>query len=256
MPKSTAIATIEPQLTPATIKGDAAKGLEHFSSEDLVIPYMLIMQKLSPQLDGSDLKEGQLVNSITLTPYDQPILFIPLQLTKQRRYWKERSDGGGMICGSVNTGAGLVPDVGSLISKQCISCPENVWSDGKPPHCTFYRTFPSLVCGKDIDNMDKLIAVSFPETNKFTGGAGKTLANMARMAGGDLFSRIYTLKSVEKQNSQGQKFYALAIEKPSKIHEDDYSQALEYFNMLNTMNVIFDEETVKNDTTDADETPF
>ena len=208
------------------------------------------MQKLSPQLEDSDLKEGQLVNSITLTPYDQPILFIPLQLTKQRRYWKDRAEGGGMLCGSVSSGAGLAPDVGSLIAKNCVGCPENQWVDGKPPHCTFYRTFPSLVVG--ADDIDKLIAISFPETNKFTGGAGKTLANMARMAGGDLFSRIYHLKSVERQNSKGQKFHALAVEKPSKIHEDDYSQALEYFNMLNKMNVVFDEETVKDD----DETPF
>ncbi len=257
MPKTTAIATVESQLTPATIQGEAAKGLEHFSGEDLIIPYMVIMQKLSPQLEDSDLEEGQLVNSITLTPYDLPLLFIPLQLTKQRRLWKDRSEGGGMVCASVGKGSGLTPDIGECISEICAKCPKNQWADGKPPECTFYRSYPSLIIA--AEDIEKLIVISFPETNKFTGGAGKRLANMALSSTGDLFSRMYTLNCTSKQNSKGQKFYALSVDRPSKIHEDDYKQALDYFEMLQKMNVSYHEESVGEDIVEEDsgkDTPF
>ncbi|KKN43307.1 hypothetical protein LCGC14_0704590 [marine sediment metagenome] len=257
MPKPiTAVTKVEPQLTPATIEGQPAKGLEHFSSEDLIIPYMVIMQKLSPQLEDSDLEEGQLVNSITLAPYDLPVLFIPIQLTKQRRLWKDRAEGGGMQCASIGKGSGLVPDVGDCIAEICVKCPKNQWTDGNPPECTFYRSYPSLVLG--AEDLEKLIVISFPETNKFTGGAGKRLANMARGSTGDIFSRMYTLNCTQKQNSKGQKFYALSVDKPSKIHEDDYKQALSYFDMLKSMNVSYHEEGVKDTAEESgdEETPF
>lgn len=255
--KSTAIA-LRPKLTPTTVSGRAGRGLEEFKSEDVIIPYAILIQKLSPQLDeDSTLEAGDIINSITLNKYEQPILFIPLMLTKQRRCWRPRTEGGGMLCGSVSEGNAVRSDLGERYDEICAMCDKSQWNEGTPPECTFYRTYPSLVVG--VDDMDKLTAISFPETNKHTGGAGKRLANLARMASGDIFSRMYTLESNEQQNKEGQKYFALSISQPQSIHKDDYKQALEYFEMIESLKPAFHEEGITPETERApgpDDTPF
>ena len=44
---------------------DASDGLDNLSAADFAIPYLVILQKMSPQLDTHDVKAGQIWNTVT-----------------------------------------------------------------------------------------------------------------------------------------------------------------------------------------------
>jgi hypothetical protein len=84
---------------------DSGAGLENIRKEDTKIPFLRILQALSPQLQDGDsayiegAKAGMLFNSVTHETYDGKagILVIPVHFEKVYIEWKPRSEGGGFV---------------------------------------------------------------------------------------------------------------------------------------------------------------
>lgn len=104
-------ATRKPAPVPAAIDdiekmmaGDANKGFENVNATDMAIPFIQILQALSPQVKRGDqqisgAKEGDIFNSVTNEVFDgsEGILFIPATFRKAVVEWKPREEGGGFV---------------------------------------------------------------------------------------------------------------------------------------------------------------
>ena len=83
----------------------AGTGLEEASADDYAIPFLRVLQSMSPQLKKSDGKyiqgaeEGNLFNTVTETLYDgtEGVTIIPCAYKKKFIEWVPRESGGGFV---------------------------------------------------------------------------------------------------------------------------------------------------------------
>ena len=75
---------------------DASDGLDNLSAADFAIPYLVILQKMSPQLDTHDVKAGQIWNTVTEKGVDS-IHVVPCAYTRNFVEWVPREQGGGLV---------------------------------------------------------------------------------------------------------------------------------------------------------------
>ena len=79
---------------------DAGKGLEEATTASFAIPFIKVLQALSPQLETmSDAKAGMIFNSVTaeLLPGAKGILVIPCHFRPSYIEWRPRDSGGGLV---------------------------------------------------------------------------------------------------------------------------------------------------------------
>lgn len=81
---------------------DALEGFEKLDQSVIALPFIRILQSLSPQLKKTNpeyiagAEEGALFNNITKTIYDQPLRVVPLKFDRQFICWKpDRAGYGG-----------------------------------------------------------------------------------------------------------------------------------------------------------------
>lgn len=89
---STAVATYD--------YGDDATGFEGMTSKDYAIPYLQLLQAMSPELkDNRSLKMGDIINTVTgeIFPGDEGIAFIPCFWDHNYVEWVPRDKGGGLV---------------------------------------------------------------------------------------------------------------------------------------------------------------
>lgn len=85
--------------------GDAKKGTSATTSQDLAIPFVMILQKLSPQCDRSkpeymeDAEEGMIIEkaSAELWSGEDGVLIVPCYYERRYTEWRPRSAGGGLV---------------------------------------------------------------------------------------------------------------------------------------------------------------
>jgi len=74
------------------------QGFEGQTRDDLSIPFINILQPLSPQLENiPNAKPGQLFNTVTLELYPKGVLFVPAATQHVYVEWVPRDQGGGMV---------------------------------------------------------------------------------------------------------------------------------------------------------------
>ncbi len=229
------------------------RGFENMDQDDLIVPYVKIMQPLSPEVQDDSIraKQGDLLNSLSQHNYGKSFKFIPLMLKKRRINWIPRDDGGGMLCASIDS---YKPDTGEILAKECRICPHSKWLDNKPPACDLIYGFPAIVLGTDQDN--KLVIVSFTRTSF---GAGKKLLNQMRFAGGDMFGRPYevtTKKETKKDGTTTYTYFILTAKPAGRLKKAEIDEAEIYFEMLRTMVVRYHEEDTTVDSEESDGPPF
>lgn len=98
-------APINQQNTGVVLTGDDAAGFEGMTQEDFNIPFLVILQKGSKQVDEDSgqaipgAKAGMFFNSVTQELYDgkKGLVFIPCHRDHQFVEWVPRNDGGGFV---------------------------------------------------------------------------------------------------------------------------------------------------------------
>ena len=102
--KETAIATYDDDLL------SGGTGLEETTAEDFAIPFIRILQQMSPQLNKQDgryneeAQAGMLVNTVTNEVYDGDtgVTVVPCAYVKKYIEWIPREKGGGLVDASHN----------------------------------------------------------------------------------------------------------------------------------------------------------
>ena len=87
------------------LQADAGIGLENITTEDMQIPFIRIIQALSPQLQKDDslyikgAEQGDSFNTVTQEVYkqDEGILVVPAFFEKKCLEFAMRSSGGGFV---------------------------------------------------------------------------------------------------------------------------------------------------------------
>ena len=201
---------------------------DNVSSEDYLLPRLELLQALSPTVQEEKGKAGELVNSITKRKVNTT--FIPVRLEKTFIRWIPRSEGGGI---EYRTNNPLDPRV----------IEDTKWKDGDKPLCTAYLNFLCLAEGEDTP-----IVVSFANTS-YT--AGRKLLTMARMRGGDLFSRKYKVSSVKKTNNLGT-FFVLNVEEVGPVTSDEFARAESLYNAFSSKEIKFEQDANKETVDDSE----
>jgi len=246
--KETAVAVPENQLPMST--GTGGRGFDDMDQDDLIIPFAKLMQPLSPEVqdDEHPAKVGDLVNSLTGHVYGKELKFVPIIFQKRRINFRDIDEGGGIVCGSNNS---KLPDMGDILSQRCMGCEHSQWVGDDPPACNLMYTFPSIVLGK-VESENKLVAISFGKTSF---KAGKRLVNIARMAGGDIFSRPYSL-TTHKVKKDKFIWFQFEAEMAGKLSPADFKEAEGYFEMLSSMKYSIQDEPEVQPATNDDDPPF
>lgn len=87
------------------LRGDASKGTEKIGREDVALPFIRVLQSLSPELSKRNerfvegAEEGDLLNTVTLEIYpgEEGVEFIPCFYEKVFNEWVPRDKGGGYV---------------------------------------------------------------------------------------------------------------------------------------------------------------
>lgn len=93
----------ETGLVPASFEEEANVGMEEADSESFAIPFLQVLQKLSPQLDSDDgkyiegAKAGDIVQTVTneIFPGKEGVLLVPVHFQRVFTEWVPRDQGGG-----------------------------------------------------------------------------------------------------------------------------------------------------------------
>jgi len=94
---------------------DANAGLNDLSAQDVAIPFFVLLQKMSPQLDSVEgAKAGQIFNTVTNEVCDE-LLVIPCAYKREFVEWTPREQGGGLVAQH---------SIDSTTLKQAIRSPE------------------------------------------------------------------------------------------------------------------------------------
>lgn len=182
----------------------AGSGFENQTSDDYAIPFLQVLQGLSPQLqDNDDLKAGMILNTVTNEAFSgkEGIVFIPA--TTQHNYveFKPRDAGGGFVA------AHPVDDPMVLAA---IKASEEFGKYTTPDGNELIETF--YVYGIAIDGdgspLQCVLAFSSTKIKKYKGWMTK--AKTIQLVGGSgqrfpapLFAHRYRLKTVSEKNSKG-----------------------------------------------------
>lgn len=214
-------------LLPDFLRGKGqGRGRENIDQTDLVLPRIKLLQPLSPEVDKG-LQPGHLVNSLTGEDYGTEMTIIPIIHFKSRIYWREREEGGGILCSAPN---GLNP-TRSEFAPCCAECKLKDWNNNaktskeKAPKCVIYYNFAVLV-----NDGATPVALSMERTKI---RVAKKLLSLAAYTGGnlDMFARKYKISVEKVKNDQGT-WYNYAVTPVGFVSEEEFQKAENVFESL------------------------
>ena len=184
----------------------AGAGFENQTSDDYAIPFIQILQALSPQIQENDaLRQGMLINTVTGEVFEGKagIAFVPATTQHQYIEWKPRDAGGGFVAAH---------EVNSELVRACVANQE--FGDYKTPEGnelieTFYVY--GIAIDADGNSMEAVLAFSSSKIKKYKGWMTKAKTIQIPLPDGrripaPLFAHRYRLKTVSEKNNKGQYF--------------------------------------------------
>lgn len=205
------------QPTPSTAVGevidygtDAGLGFEGTTKDDYAIPFLQVLQKMSPQVDEAqgdylpDAKPGMFINTVTkeLTPGTKGVRFIPVHRTHQFLEWVPREQGGGLV-GVYQTDDPRVADFLGKVGKQRIKS-----VDGKSEN-DLIETFSIFGLLLTDDGAWQPVILNFASTQIkhykqwMTRAQGIKVRTDHGMVTPPLFSHVYRLTTKVEENNKG-----------------------------------------------------
>lgn len=174
---------------------DAGRGNEEVNSNDITLPRLQIIQDLSPQhkqnkeeyIEGA--KVGQMFNTVTKELYDA-IYFCPVKLVKEFVLWKDRKAGGGF-------GGAFPTELEAAKARMEQDNPDQWEVVDTDVH------YGIKVSGTPSDPHMEEIVISL---SKGTKKASRNLNTLVKLAGGDRFSRLYKVVSVDDLSKNGEDY--------------------------------------------------
>lgn len=218
-------------------QGQPAAGFEEVQQGDMTVPQMRLCQSLTPQRDRSEPKyiegllEGEHFNTVTGENYGNLVHIVPLMFFKNRVYFRDKKEGGGILCRSDDMKTGIGEPGGS-----CATCPLNQFGSakggkGKGKACTEFYNFPSLVIRDGEVSPNDLVVKSFKSSGV---PVAKDWLALMRLRGIDMFGGIYDLTSVSKKFQEGTS-YLEVVKNAGNVSLEAYQGAKAMYQMFSEM---------------------
>jgi len=186
------------------------RGFDHkVDKNDYIIPRAKLLQDMSPEVkaEGSSLKPGQIINSLTAEVL--PVTFVPLfwfptwirfnPRNKKDNGFDSNYEPGALIWMSKDPNDPRVLEEGKF------------GDNGEVPLATKFLNFFSIFLGHAMP-----VIVSFSKTSY---KAGKKLLTLASLSGGDMFARQYNLTTKLAHTDQNE-YYVLEVAPTGMIAHD------------------------------------
>lgn len=242
----------------ATVTADDDSGFGEMDASHFVIPYLGILQSLSPQvLEAKEVyipgsKVGMLYNSVTSRIWDgkQGVRFIPCHVQHQQVEWVPRDQGGQLIARHE------VDEPAVIAARKAAPVGKAPFGDGNELVETFY-VYGLIV---DPDGRFERVAVSFKSTdiNEYKKWMTKARSVQkvveGRIVTPPLYSHFFRLRTVAK-NKNNFDFYGWAVRFDAEnadlaeIPEDSqiYREANDFRKLVKANRVTTADSTVSND---------
>lgn len=240
----------------AEVNNNVPMGFEDEDANDMIIPRVKVIQTLSPERKEKIADEGDIINSLTKEKLNGK-KFIPVFKFNNNVWWKDRSEGGGILCMARDGKVGKTSDEKTLLCQQCRRCEFDNSKTGKEalPTCTKYINFFGFFEGERAP-----IILSFSKTCY---NEGKKLYSLAKVTMQNMWNFGYTL-SEKLMNKGGNEWYVPVMTAAGPTSEEDREFALNlyrvYRNELQNMEYDMDDtsmsETSSAPSVDTDATEF
>jgi len=204
-----------------------ASGFEDMGADDLAIPFLMVLQALSPQVRGATkiagAKEGMLFNTVSGAVYDPPVRFVPCYYQKCFVEWVPREKGGGFIAQH--------QDPKLLDTTKRNDKGQDVLPNGNILVRTGYH-YGLLVGGKGDVPQAMVIGMSSTQLKRSRRWNSQAMALKVKVGNKTvtppLYSHSYSLGSVEESNDKGT-WYSWDIGEPQLIEDAAVYQAAREF---------------------------
>ena len=207
----------------AEVNSGRPMGFEDEEANDVIIPRIKVIQTLSPERKEKQASEGDIINSLTKEKLNGK-KFIPVFKFNNNVLWKDRSEGGGILCMARDGKIGKTSDDQTLMCAQCRKCEFDNSKQGKEalPTCTKYINFFGFFEGERMP-----IILSFSKTSY---NEGKKLYSLAKVTMQNMWNFGYTIseKLMVKGNNE---WYVPVMTAAGPTDEADRAFALDCFKM-------------------------
>ena len=173
----------------AVVSEELQDAFGDMGSENVVIPRLIVVQKMSPEVEDGSAKPGELfLKGLGMNMGAGPVEIIPIRRDTSRIKWKAMGDG--ITCRSKDGRVGVVDPGG-----QCGICPCPQWSGETPPTCDQYENV-LVILRNDQDTMPFLLSGN--RTNLKSMKILNTLLLQERLKGRPIYTKSYLVGVVRK----------------------------------------------------------
>lgn len=185
----------------------AGAGFENQTSDDYAIPFIQILQALSPQIQENDaLRQGMIINTVTGEAWDgkKGIAFVPAYTQHVYVEWRPREQGGGFV--GIHE---ITSDVVAHAKSQSSEFGKYHTPEGNELIETYYVY--GIALDDDGNASEAVLAFSSSKIKKYKGWMTKARTIQIPLPDGrrfpaPLFAHRYRLKTVSEKNNKGQYF--------------------------------------------------
>ena len=214
-------------------------GFEDEEAGDMIIPRIKIVQTLSPERKDKLAEEGDIINSLTKEKLNGKV-FIPVFKFNNNIDWKDRADGGGILCIARDGKVGEKSDGTQVMCASCKRCEFDNTKQGKEaiPKCTKYINFFGFFAGERSP-----IILSFAKTSY---NEGKKLYSLAKVTMQNMWNYGYSLHE-KLLAKNGNEWYIITSSPAGATSDEDRQFGLGlyqmYRNNLNSVNIDIEDES-------------
>ena len=212
--------SIVSKTVPAHVKNSTGLGNENISSEHMMVPRVKQLQQLSNEvdenhseyIDGS--KTGDFINTVTKENYGKEIHVINVHFKEEFVVWGKREKGGGVI--------GTFPS-----RDDALTYLEEVKKSVDDCEITQTQTH-TLIKVEDTTGEISDIPFLFDCASSKLRVSREWNTQIAKL-GGDRFSSLWKMSSIQTANKAGQKFMNIAVSNVGWVNEDTHTKVKGFY---------------------------
>lgn len=203
---------------PSWMTSDTSRGSEDVGINDIILPRIDVLQAISPQVKRNDPKriegaeQGMLFNTVSGELYGDNLNFVPVKFQREFIIWQDRDSGGGF--------RGAYPTEGEAER-------ERLALDNPDLH-EVVETHVHFVLLVHEDGTTDEAVLSLAKSKR---KASRKLNSLVQMAGGDRFSKMYSLMATEANGPKGD-YWTVDMKPMGWVTEAIYNKALATYNAI------------------------
>lgn len=196
-------------------------GFEDEEAGDMIVPRIKVVQTLSPEARERIANEGDIINSLTKEKLNGKV-FVPVFKFNNNIDWRDRADGGGILCIARDGKVGEKSDGTRMMCASCKRCEFDNTKQGREaaPKCTKYINFFGFFAGERVP-----IILSFAKTNY---SEGRKLYSLAKVTMQNMWNYGYKLDE-KRMAKNGNEWFVIVATPDGAASEEDRAFGHELF---------------------------